>query len=46
MGLAPHQAMRRLNEAGIRDAVRYDQVHMKLYRRRDLPTERLTADAA
>lgn len=39
MGLAPHQAMRRLDEAGIGDAARYDQVHMKLYRRRDLPAD-------
>ena len=45
MGLAPPQAMRRLSEAGIGDAVRYDQVHMKLYRRLDLPANRLAGDA-
>lgn len=46
MGLAPHQAMRRLGEAGIGEAASYDQVRMKLYRRRDLAACTPTADAA
>ncbi|TFZ59778.1 hypothetical protein E4V01_07455 [Methylorubrum sp. Q1] len=45
-GLAPYQAMRRLQEAGVRDAASYDQVRMKLYRRRDLAVCPMTADAA
>ena len=45
-GLAPHQAMRRLQEAGVADAARYDLVRMKLYRRRDLAGCALAADAA
>lgn len=45
-GLAPHQAMRRLQEAGVRDAASYEQVRMKLYRRRDLAAWPLKADAA
>ncbi|GJD58092.1 TniQ family protein [Methylobacterium dankookense] len=46
MCLAPHQAMRRLEEAGIGGATSYDRVRMKLYRRRDLPAGPMAADAA
>jgi hypothetical protein len=45
-GLAPHQAMRLLREAGIGEAASYEQVRMKLYRRRDLAACPLVADAA
>ncbi|MBE7203560.1 MAG: hypothetical protein INR70_37990 [Parafilimonas terrae] len=45
-GLLPLQAMRRLGEAGVREAAEYDQVRMKLYRRRDLASCPLSADAA
>lgn len=46
LGLAPQQALRRLSEAGVVDAVPYDQVRTKLYRRRDLTACRSAADAA